>query len=64
VRYAAEHAPVPFFAIGGIDASNAADVIDAGARRLCVLRAIAAAENPEHAARELRELIDACPLES
>jgi thiamine-phosphate pyrophosphorylase len=58
VRYAAEHASVPFFAIGGIDASNAADAIDAGAWRLCVLRAIAAAENPEHAARELRGLLD------
>ena len=64
VRYAAEHAPVPFFAIGGIDARNASAAIDAGARRLCVLRAIAAAENPEHAACELRELLDAHPLEA
>ena len=38
---------VPFFAIGGLDAGNVAEAIDAGARRLCVLRAIAAAENPE-----------------
>ena len=30
VRYAAAHASVPFFAIGGIDAGNAADAIDAG----------------------------------
>jgi hypothetical protein len=29
-----------------------------------VLRAIAAATNPEHAARELRGLLDADPLES
>jgi thiamine-phosphate pyrophosphorylase len=64
VRYAAAHATVPFFAIGGIDASNAPAAIDTGARRLCVLRAIAAAENPEHAARELRELLDAHPLET
>jgi thiamine-phosphate pyrophosphorylase len=62
VRYAAKHASVPFFAIGGIDARNVSAAIDAGARRLCVLRAIASAENPEHAARELRELIDAHPL--
>jgi thiamine-phosphate pyrophosphorylase len=64
VRYAAAHAPVPFFAIGGIDAGNAADAIDAGAQRLCVLRAISCAQDPEHAARELRELLDADPPES
>lgn len=64
VRYAAANAPVPFFAIGGIDAANAADAIEAGARRLCVLRAIAAAEEPERAARGLRELLDAHPLAS
>jgi thiamine-phosphate pyrophosphorylase len=63
VRYAAAHAPVPFFAIGGIDAEHAPDVIVAGARRLCVLRAIASAEYPEHAARTLRDLLDAHPLE-
>jgi len=62
VRYAAAHATVPFFAIGGIDASNAPAAIDAGARRLCVLRAVASAADPEHAARELRELLDANPL--
>ncbi len=63
VRYAAAHTSVPFFAIGGIDRTNAIDAIDAGARRLCVLRAIAAAEDPERAARELRELLDRRPLE-
>lgn len=59
VRYAAEHAPVPFFAIGGLDAGNLAEVLDAGAERVCVLRAVAAAEDPEAAARALRETIDA-----
>jgi len=62
LRYAAEHASVPFFAIGGIDVGSAPDAIDAGARRLCVLRAIASAADPEHATRELRELLDAHPL--
>jgi len=62
VRYATAHASVPFFAIGGIDTVNAPGAIAAGARRLCVLRAIAAAEEPERAARELRELLDAHPL--
>ncbi len=64
VRYAAAHASVPFFAIGGIDSANALAAIDAGARRLCVLRAIAAAADPEHAAHELRELLDQRPLGS
>jgi thiamine-phosphate pyrophosphorylase len=59
VRYAAEHAPVPFFAIGGLDGSNLAEVLDAGAQRVCVLRAVAGAEDPETAARALREAIDA-----
>lgn len=54
IRHAAAHAPHPFFAIGGIDASNAAQVIDAGARRLCVVRAIRDAVDPAAAAEELR----------
>ncbi|MFI4992285.1 MAG: thiamine phosphate synthase [Solirubrobacterales bacterium] len=62
VRYAAAHAPVPFFAIGGLNAQNVGDVLEAGASRIVVLRAIAAAEDPEFAARELRELLDAHPL--
>ncbi|MGH3024490.1 MAG: thiamine phosphate synthase [Gaiellaceae bacterium] len=54
VRHAAAHAPAPWFAIGGIDATNAADVVAAGARRIAVVRAIGDAEDPERAARELR----------
>jgi thiamine-phosphate pyrophosphorylase len=58
VRYAAAHAPVPFFAIGGLHAGNLAETIDAGATRACVLRAIAHADGPEQAARTLRNLLD------
>jgi thiamine-phosphate pyrophosphorylase len=54
VRYAAEHARVPWFAIGGIDAVNVADVAAAGATRVAVVRAIGDAEDPERAAAELR----------
>jgi thiamine-phosphate pyrophosphorylase len=57
VRYAAAHASVPFFAIGGLDARNVGDVLTAGAKRIVVLRAIADAEDPEAAARELSELL-------
>ena len=58
VEYAAAHASVPFFAIGGLNTANIGDVIAAGASRAVVLRAIADAEDPEQAARELRALLD------
>jgi thiamine-phosphate pyrophosphorylase len=63
IRYAAQHSPVPFFAIGGLHAGNLREAIDAGGRRAVVLRAIAEAEDPSGAARSLRELLDASPLE-
>ncbi len=59
IRYAAAHATRPFFAIGGLHAGNLAAALDAGAQRAVVLRAIAEAEHPERAARELRKLLDA-----
>jgi thiamine-phosphate pyrophosphorylase len=58
VRYGAAHARVPFFAIGGLDADNLQEAISAGASRVCVLRAIADAADPERAARELRERLE------
>jgi thiamine-phosphate pyrophosphorylase len=63
VRYAAAHARVPFFAIGGLHTGNLGPTIEAGARRAVVLRAIAEADDPERAARALRNLLDAHPLE-
>ena len=58
VRYAAAHAPVPFFAIGGLDAGNLDETLEAGARRVCVLRAISRAADPQAAAQALRELLE------
>jgi thiamine-phosphate pyrophosphorylase len=58
VTYAAKRARTPWFAVGGIDASNAADVVAAGAARLAVVRAIGEASDPERAARELREFVE------
>ena len=54
VRYAAGHARLPWFAIGGIDESNVADVVAAGAERIAVVRAITDAPDPERAAASLR----------
>ncbi len=54
VEHAAADAPHPFFAIGGIDTTNAAEVVAAGARRLGVVRAIRDAEDPAAVAEALR----------
>ena len=54
VRYAAAHAEVPFFAIGGIDAGNVGAVHAAGARRVAVVRALTEADDAEAAARALK----------
>lgn len=49
---------VPWFAIGGIDFSNAAEVAAAGAPGLAVVRAVRDADDPEAAARSLRAALD------
>jgi thiamine-phosphate pyrophosphorylase len=59
VRHAAGHATKPWFAIGGIDARNARDVVAAGARRLAVVRAVRDAPDPRTAAAQLRAAIEA-----
>jgi thiamine-phosphate pyrophosphorylase len=54
VRHAAAVATKPWFAIGGIDPVNVAEVAGAGAARVVVVRAIRDAADPEAAARALR----------
>jgi thiamine-phosphate pyrophosphorylase len=55
IEHAAAHAPHPYFAIGGIDPANAAQVVAAGAQRLCAVRAIRDAADPAAAAGALRQ---------
>jgi thiamine-phosphate pyrophosphorylase len=62
VSYASAHAHVPFFAIGGIDGENILSVLDSGAERVCVLRAICDARNPQQAALTLRAALELRPL--
>ncbi len=50
---------VPVFAIGGVDAMNIAQLIAAGVRRACVIRAVAGASDPEQATRRLRAMLSA-----
>lgn len=49
----------PWFAIGGIDASRLSEVLEAGARRVVVVRAITAAQDPQTAARQLSSALAA-----
>jgi thiamine-phosphate pyrophosphorylase len=51
--------PVPWFAIGGIDAATLEEVAAAGATRVVVVRAITAASDPAAAAAGLRRRLDA-----
>ena len=48
---------VPVFAIGGIDGTTVQQVIAAGVRRVCVIRAVSDAPDPELAARRLRAML-------
>jgi thiamine-phosphate pyrophosphorylase len=54
VRAARDTLRVPWFAIGGVDEANVADVNAAGAAGVAVVRAIRDADDPEAAARRLR----------
>lgn len=50
---------LPVCGIAGIDGSNAAEVIAAGADGVAVISAVSLAPSPETAARQLREIVDA-----
>ncbi|WP_046775236.1 thiamine phosphate synthase [Streptomyces yangpuensis] len=60
VRYAASlEQNRPWFAIGGIDAGNLDEVLDAGATRVVVVRAITEAPDPGAAAADLAKRVRA-----
>ncbi|MFD3552940.1 thiamine phosphate synthase [Streptomyces goshikiensis] len=60
VRYAASLAQDrPWFAIGGIDGTNLDEVLDAGATRVVVVRALTEASDPGAAAADLAKRIRA-----
>jgi len=56
--------PQPWFAIGGIDGSNAEQVLSAGAERIVVVRALREAANPQAAAEWLCAEIEECTVGS
>ena len=57
VEWASKNVDIPWFAIGGINLDNAKQVIEAGASRIAVVRAIINSENPELAAIEFNKIL-------
>jgi thiamine-phosphate pyrophosphorylase len=62
VRYAADNARQPWFAIGGMDATTIPAAMAAGARRVALVRAIADAADPRAAAAALVAQLDDIPV--
>lgn len=60
VEWAAAHVTQrPWFAIGGLHAGNVGEVVERGARRIVVVRALTEAADPCAAARALRAALEA-----
>ena len=58
VRRVVEATPLPVVGIGGIDPTNARTVLEAGAAGVAVISAVAAADDPAEAVRELRLAVE------
>ena len=59
---AAEGQGRPWFAIGGINESNVSEVLEAGARRIVVVRAVTEAADPAAAVAKLRDKLEEVAL--
>ncbi len=57
IEAVADAVDIPVIGIGGINASNAASVVEAGAAGVAVISAITAADDPQAATTELREVV-------
>ena len=51
IKYAASNCPIPWYAIGGVDVSNLQEVLNAGATKVAVVRAIMQADKPSSIVR-------------
>ena len=60
VRWAAANISIPWFAIGGINFENLDQVIDAGARRICVVSAILEAPDLALACHQFKNHLASC----
>ena len=64
VEWASENVNIPWFAIGGINTENVSEVINAGASRIAVVRAIINAEKPYVSAKTFAETLNLKKLSS
>jgi thiamine-phosphate pyrophosphorylase len=62
VRWAAANVKTPWFAIGGITLQNLGHVLDAGARRICVVSAILNAPDVVEACQNFKNRLLSAPL--
>ena len=62
IRYAARRSSHPWFAIGGLDPTTLPDVLEAGARRVVVVRFVCDADDPTEACWTLRKAVGAYHL--
>ena len=58
VKHASSSASRPWFPIGGINLENLGEVIQAGASRVAVVRAITEAEDPAAVIKQMRSMLD------
>jgi thiamine-phosphate diphosphorylase len=59
LRAVVQASSLPVVGVGGVDASNATRVLEAGAAGVAVISAVAAADDPVEAVRELRSTVEA-----
>lgn len=64
VRWAADNVKVPWFAIGGIHLQNLDEVLEAGARRVCVVSAILTAPDITEACQRFKQRLLSAARES
>lgn len=57
VKWAADNVNIPFFAIGSIDTANIKEVVEAGAKRVAVIRAIMYADDIESNCKILKSVL-------
>ncbi len=57
-KWVSQNIEIPWYAIGGIDFDNVQEVLDSGAKKIAVVRAIINAKNPSKAVKEFIKILE------